>query len=383
MITPIPYGKHHITDQDIEAVVDVLKNEFLTQGSKVALFEKDFAEFVDSPFAVATCNGTAALHLGMKVLGVKKGTKVLTTPMSFVATSNSILYCDGEVEFIDIDTNSYLMNFDLLEERLAKSTTGEFSGIAVTDFAGHPHDMEKLRCIADKYKLWILEDACHALGASWENKNKEIIKVGSSKYADLSVFSFHPVKHLTTGEGGMITTRNADLYEKLCLLRTHGITKNPKKFSHEPHGGWYYEMQELGYNYRITDIQCALGISQLKRMNENIKRRRIIADVYNYSLRDLVIIPKVYDKMYHAYHLYVIQTDKKKDLYEYLNKFNIYTQVLYLPIHMQPYYQKLGYPKGICPVAESYYKKSLSLPMFHSMTENEQNFVIGKIISFF
>ncbi|MBT5419790.1 MAG: aminotransferase class I/II-fold pyridoxal phosphate-dependent enzyme, partial [Candidatus Cloacimonetes bacterium] len=268
----IPYGKQYITQSDIDAVVDTLKSDFLTQGPKVKEFENNFAEYVDAKYAVAVTNGTAALHLSTIALDVKKGDKVITTPITFAASANSVLYCGGEVDFVDISPDTYTIDLDKLEQKLENSSKFTYTGIIPVDFAGYPVDMERLREIADKHKLWILEDACHAPGGYFLDSKGQNQYCGNGVYSDLQIFSFHPVKHIATGEGGMITTNNKDLYEKLLMLRTHGITKEISKLE-ENHGGWYYEMQELGYNYRMSDINCALGVSQLCRAKKGIELR--------------------------------------------------------------------------------------------------------------
>ncbi|MDP4269560.1 MAG: UDP-4-amino-4,6-dideoxy-N-acetyl-beta-L-altrosamine transaminase [Bacteroidota bacterium] len=379
----IPYGRQEITEKDIEAVVETLKSDFLTQGPKIIEFEKKFAEYCGAKYAVAVSNGTAALHLSAMALGVKQGDKVITTPNTFAASANCVLYCGGEVVFCDINPDNFLLDLDKLEEMLSESTLGTYKGIIPVDFAGYPIDAERLRLIADKYGLWILEDACHAPGAFFADSkgNKQIC--GSNQYTDLTVFSFHPVKHIATGEGGMITTNNPDLYEKLILFRTHGITKSPDLLI-ENHGGWYYEMQELGYNYRITDFQAALGVSQLSRADEGLAKRNQIAEKYDKALVGLPIkTPKIAEHIYHAFHLYVIQVPDRLALYNYLRENGIFAQVHYIPVHLMPFYKKQGWKKGDFPVMENYYEHCLSLPMFPSLKEEDQDYVIEKIHSFY
>jgi len=264
----IPYGRQHITEEDIQAVAEVLRSDFLTQGPNIEEFEKKFADYVGAKYAVALANGTAALHLCTMALGVQEGDKVITTPITFAASANCVRYCGGEVVFSDIDPKSYLLDLNKLEDIIKKSPR-EYKGIIPVDFAGAAVNLEALKVIADKYNLWIIEDACHAPGGYFKDSKGKIQNCGNSAFADLAIFSFHPVKHIATGEGGMITTNRKDLYEKLLLLRTHGITKNPDLMS-KVDGGWYYEMLELGYNYRLSDMQAALGISQLKRADEGL-----------------------------------------------------------------------------------------------------------------
>ena len=379
----IPYGRQEITEKDIEAVVETLKSDFLTQGPKIIEFEKKFAEYCGAKYAVAVSNGTAALHLSAMALGVKQGDKVITTPNTFAASANCVLYCGGEVVFCDINPDSFLLDLDKLEEMLSESTPGTYKGIIPVDFAGYPIDAERLRLIADKYGLWILEDACHAPGAFFADSKGNNQICGSNQYTDLTVFSFHPVKHIATGEGGMITTNNPDLYEKLILFRTHGITKSPDLLI-ENHGGWYYEMQELGYNYRITDFQAALGVSQLSRADEGLAKRNQIAEKYEKALAGLPIkTPKIAARIYHAFHLYVIQVPDRKALYNYLRENGIFAQVHYIPVHLMPFYKKLGWKKGDFPIMENYYEHCLSLPMFPSLKEEDQDYVIEKIRSFY
>lgn len=377
----IPYGRQEITEEDIKAVVDVLKSDFLTQGPAVEAFEKAFCQFVGCEFAVAVTNGTAALHLAALALDVKPGDKVLCTTNSFVASSNCVLYCGGDIEFVDINPKNYCIDIELLEKKIAASPAGTYKGIIAVDFAGYPINFEKIQAIAKKNNLWIIEDACHALGASFTDSRGIVQKSGNGVYADIAVSSFHPVKHIATGEGGMIATNNPKLYEKLKLLRTHGITKDPGLMG-KSDGGWYYEMQALGLNYRISDILCTLGASQLGRMNANLARRKEIAATYERELKDLGITPSLEAGLEHAYHLYVLQTDQRKELYDYLKSKNIFSQVHYIPIHTQPYYiEKYGLQK--LEKAENYYSKALSIPMYHSMTDESLNFVIKSIKDFF
>lgn len=380
----IPYGKQHITDQDVEAVVKALKSDFLTQGPAVTEFEDAFSKTVNSNHAVAFNNATAALHLSYKVLNKDLAKKVLVTPITFAASSNCVLFDGGAVEFIDIDPDSYNIDINLIEEKVKKNPN-DYQGIVAVDFAGLPVDTEALREVANKYNLWIIEDACHAIGGSFVNSKNEIIKCGSAKYSDMTTFSFHPVKHVATGEGGMVTTNDEKLHKRLSKLRSHGIERDEKLFSEASHGGWYHEMQELGYNYRMPDINAALGTSQIKRISSNIEKRNLLAKRYKENFIDLPIKFQKFNesKFLNAYHLFVIETDKRKELYEFLKTHNIYTQVHYLPVYWHPYYQGIGFSKGLCPHAENYYSKCLSLPMYHSMTKAEQDYVIEAVRKFF
>ena len=378
----IPYGKQHITSEDVQAVVDALNSDFLTQGPAIAEFESCFAKYVGAKYAVAVCNATAGLHIAAMALNVKPGDKVLSTPITFVASTNCVLYCGGEIEFVDIDPNTYLIDLDKLEDKLKTVPKGTYKGIIPVDFAGYPLDMERLHKTAKEYGLWVIEDACHAPGAYFTDSNGNKQFSGNASYSEFGIFSFHPVKHIASGEGGMVTTNNKELYEKLCLLRTHGITKNADLLI-ENHGGWYYEMQTLGYNYRITDFQAALGNSQLKRADTGLKRRNEIAEKYNKAFQNASIrTPQFPENGYHAYHLYVIQVENRKGLYNYLKENNIYSQILYIPVHTMPYYKKLGFKKGDYPVAEKYYEHCLALPMFPTLTKEEQDWVIEKVLCY-
>lgn len=378
----IPYGRQHITEEDIQSVAEVLRSDFLTQGPKVEEFEKAFADYVGARYAVAVANGTAALHLCAMALEVDDKTKVITTPITFAASANCIRYCGGHVDFADIDPDTCLIDLRKIEEKL-KKYPHVYKGIIPVDFAGYPVDLEKLRVIADKYDLWILEDACHAPGGFFKDSKGVNQKCGNSAFADLAIFSFHPVKHIATGEGGMITTNRKDLYDKLLLLRTHGITKNPELMK-ENHGGWYYEMQELGYNYRLSDMQAALGTSQLNRASQGLEQRQAIARKYDEAFKNTPVKTiSVNENVSHAYHLYVIQVQARKELYEHLKKNNIFSQVHYIPVHRMPYYKGLGWRKGDFPMAEAYYENCLSLPMYPTLSDEDQNYVIEKVLAFY
>lgn len=378
----IPYGKQNITQSDIDAVIEVLKSDFLTQGPKALEFEQAFAEYIGAKYAVTVANGTAALHLCALALGVKKGDNVITTPITFVASANCVLYCGGEVSFADINKDTYIIDIDKIKALLQSKPKGTYKGIIPVDFAGNPINLEELRKLADEYGLWIIEDACHAVGGFFIDSSGKKQFCGNGKFADLSIFSFHPVKHIATGEGGMITTNNKELYKKLLLLRTHGITKDSSIFKmNNPGCGWYYEMQELGFNYRLSDIQAALGLSQLKRIEENLNRRREIAHKYDEAFKNTnIIIGKQTNNASHAYHLYIIQVKDRLEMYNYLRVNNICAQIHYIPVHLQPYYKQLGWKNGDFPVAENYYEHCLSLPMYHSLTDEEQDYVIDKVL---
>ena len=311
----IPYGRHEIKQEDIDAVVETLKSDFLTQGPKIKEFEDKFADYIGSKYAVAVSNGTAALHLSALALGVKKGTNVITSPLTFVASSNAILHSGGRIDFCDIDPETLLIDFKELRNKLAKSRKGSYSGIIAVDFAGLAIQMDELKKIADDFGLWILEDACHAPGGFYIDSNGEKQNCGNCKNSDLAIFSFHPVKHISCGEGGMITTNNLNHYKLLLKLRSHGITKSKNELT-ENHGGWYYEMNDLGYNYRLTDISAAMGISQLNRAKGGVQKRADIAKIYFSELEHINGI-KFYNKIHtgHAYHLLVIRAENRDKLY--------------------------------------------------------------------
>ena len=383
MNNSIPYGKQTITQEDIDAVVQTLTSNFLTQGPKVKEFEDAFANYVGSKYAVAVSNGTAALHLCALALDVNESVNVITTPITFVASANCVRYCGGNVYFADINPETFLLDIKKVEELILSKPKGFFKGIIPVDFAGLANNLEEFKKLALKYDLWIIEDACHSPGGYFvDSKNKKQL-CGNGNFADLAIFSFHPVKHIATGEGGMITTNSEKLYEKLLLLRTHGITKNPDLLI-ENHGAWYYEMQELGFNYRIPDMLCALGITQLKRADEGLIKRKAIAQKYNnaFSKIDKIEIQNPDIQAGHAFHLYIIKINNRLELYNYLRSNNIFAQVHYIPVHTMPYYQSLGNNKGDFPLSESYYDKCLSLPMYPSLTNEEQEFVINKIMEF-
>ena len=382
MVTkPIPYGHQHINDEDVQAVVSALKSDYMTQGPLIGQFEKDFANYLGCKYACMVSNGTAALHLCAMALDIKPGDKVITTPITFVASANGFRYQGAEIVFCDIDAKTFLMDLDKLEAILKASPKGSYKAVVPVDFAGYPIDEERLRNLADEYHFAIVVDACHAPGASFIDSKGEKQMVGNGKYADLTVFSFHPVKHIATGEGGAITTNRKDLYDKVSLFRTHGITKDPSLLERND-GGWYYEMQELGYNYRITELQAALGISQLKRLNWSIQRRNEIAEKYDDAFAGTAVkTPFRAEGLVHAFHLYIIQVDpaKRKGLYDYLRANNVFSQVLYIPAHIMPYYRRLGWKNGDMPIAEDYYSKCLALPMFPTLTDEEQDWVIEKV----
>ncbi len=379
----IPYGRHHITEDDINAVVNVLKSDNLTQGPQIAIFEQAFACYIGVKYAVAVSNGTAALHLCTLALGVKEGDKVITSPITFVASANCVRYAGGTVVFADINPETYLIDINKIRGLLEKEPKGTYKGIIPVDFTGSAVNLESLRKLADEHGCWIIEDACHAPGGFFTDENRQKQNCGNGNFADLAIFSFHPVKHIACGEGGMITTNDEKLYRKLLNLRTHGIQQTPELRLFD-HGPWYYEMQELGFNYRLTDFQAALGSSQLKRAEDNLNRRIEIASVYEKAFENKpYLIRKPGNIVGHAYHLYVVEVHRRKELYGFLRTKNIFAQVHYIPAHLMPYYRQQGWKEGDLPFAENYYNNCLSLPIYPTLSNEEQKFVIEKIEEFY
>ena len=379
----IPYGRQSITDEDINAVVSVLKSDWLTQGPKISEFENAFADYIGVKYAVAVSNGTAALHLCTLALNVAAGDKVITTPITFAATANCVRYCGGDVVFADINPDTYLLDLKNVRELLEASPKGTYKGIIPVDFAGRSVNLEDFRKLANEFGCWLIEDACHAPGGYFKDSRGITQKCGNGQFADLAIFSFHPVKHIAAGEGGMITTNNEELYFKLRNLRTHGIQQIPEKREFN-HGVWYYEMQELGYNYRITDFQAALGLSQLQRADAGLAKRKEIASRYYDAFSGKPFIKGqsgIVDG--HAYHLYVIEVENRDELITHLRQKNIFAQVHYIPTHLMPYYRRFGWKEGDLSVAENYYQNCLSLPMFPALTNDEQEYVIKTIFSFY
>lgn len=378
-LSSIPYGRQSINQEDIDAVISTLTGDFLTQGPKVKEFEDKFADYVGAKHAVAVSNATAGLHIAVLALGLKKGERVITTPITFAASANCIRYAEGEVWFADIDPDSYLLSLQSTRKLIESKPKGFFRGIIPVDFAGLPVNMEEFRALADEFGLWIIEDACHAPGGYFKDSKGAIQMCGNGVYADLGIFSFHPVKHIACGEGGMVTTNSEILYKKLMSLRTHGITKEGMT---ENHGGWFYEMQELGYNYRLTDFQSALGITQLAKNDLGVKRRVQIAEKYKRAFESKISYQSLPDGFYNAHHLFVIEVDERKGLYDYLREHNIFAQIHYIPVHTHPYYKKIGYQEADLQQSENYYSKCISLPMYPSLTNEEQEFVIGRVLKF-
>lgn len=376
----IPYGRQSISGEDIEAVVEVLRSDWLTQGPAVSQFETTVADYVGAKNAVAVSNGTAALHLACLAMGLGYGDWLWTSPNTFVASANCGLYCGAQVDFVDIDPITWNMDAAALEVKLRQAEAeGRLPKIVVpVDFAGQSCDMQPIRKLADKYGFKILEDASHAIGGSYKGSH-----VGSCRYSDATVFSFHPVKVVTTGEGGMVVTNNCELAEKIRTFRAHGITRNPQEMTHEVDGPWYYEQLSLGFNYRITDLQCALGISQMKQLESFVERRSQLAQRYFELLSDLPLtLPSVLDSVYSAWHLFVILLDDcgiRRDVFERMRLSNIGVNVHYIPVHTQPWYRKMGFDLGDFPVAENYYRRAISLPMYPALKEWEQEKIVDEL----
>ena len=392
----IPYGRQNITNEDINSVIEVLKSDNLTQGPHVEKFERDFAEYIGCKYAVAVSNGTAALHLSAMALNVRTGDKVIVTPLTFVASANCVRFCGGEVVFADIDPETYLLDINSVKKLLESSPKGTYKGIIPVDFSGRAVNLEDFRALADKYDLWILEDACHAPGGYFIDSKGEKQNCGNGVFADMAIFSFHPVKHIACGEGGMVITNNEELYKQLLRLRSHGITKGDDNYTNSiefatggyadevSYPGWYMEMQQLGYNYRLTDFQSALGSSQLKRADEGLKRRKEIAEKYFNVLKEKnYIIGQSGVVEGHAYHLYIVEANDRLNLYKYLREHKIFAQIHYIPTHLMPYYREFGYNEGDLPNVEKYYKHCISLPMFPTLSDEEQQFVIDTIDGFY
>lgn len=371
--TYLPYGQQWIEDDDIEEVVKVLKSDYLTTGPKIKEFEEKFGKYVGGKYAVAISNGTAALHGASFAAGIKEGDEVITTPITFAASANCILYQGGKPIFADIDSSTYNIDPKDIEKKISSKT----KAIVPVDFTGQPVNIDEINAIAKKYNLIVIEDGAHSLGAEYKGK-----KTGS--LVDMTTFSFHPVKHITTGEGGVITTNNKELYEKLKLFRTHGITRDKQILYNKNEGSWYYEQLELGYNYRITDIQCALGISQLNKIDKFLRRRREIAEKYNEYLKDIdgIVLPYQEEYIKSSWHLYVIQLELEKfkvgrrEIFEALKAENIGVNVHYIPVYYHPYYQKLGYKKGLCPNAEKLYERIITIPLYPKMTDKDVKDVV-------
>jgi len=378
----LPYGRQSIDEADIEAVVQTLRSDWLTTGPKVAEFEEAVAAFVGAKYAVSFSSGTAALHAAAFAAGLQAGDEAITTPLTFAATANCVLYQGATPIFADVEPETLNIDPGQLASRISRRT----KAILPVDYAGHPADLDEILRLADRHGLVVVEDACHALGAEYKGR-----RIGS--IAHMTVFSFHPVKHVTTGEGGMVTTDNPDFAETLCRFRNHGISSDARM--RQAAGQWHYEMVMLGFNYRLSDIACALGLRQLTRLEANLARRRQIAARYTDALRNVAAIhpPAVRSDVNSAWHLYPIRLELDKlsgtrdQIFQALRGENIGVNVHYIPVHLHPYYRdRFGYKGGECPVAESAYERLISLPMFHAMSDGDVGDVIGalqKVVSAF
>ena len=373
----IPYGRQDISQQDIDAVLEVLQSDFLTQGPKVPAFEQTVAQHVGAKHALAVNSATSALHIACLALGLGQGDWLWTTPITFVASANCGLYCGAQIDFVDIDPATYNLCPKALEAKLIEADhSGKLPKVLVAvHLCGQPCDMQAIHVLAEKYNFKVIEDASHAIGGKYQNEF-----IGNCRYSDITVFSFHPVKIITTAEGGMALTNDDLLAEKMNLYRSHGITRDPSLMTHDPDGPWYYQQVELGYNYRMTELQAALGISQMQRLDKFVAQRHVLAQCYNDLLSDLPLtLPWQHPDSYSGLHLYVIrlrldQINKTHlQVFEELREAGIGVNLHYIPVHLQPYYQKIGFNKGDLPQAELYYDEAISLPMFSTLTKDQQD----------
>ena len=381
----IYYGRQDINEADIQAVEAVLRSDFLTQGPAIERFERRVADYCGAKYAVAVCNATAALHIACLAAGMGKGDVLWTTPITFVASANCALYCGSDVDFVDIDAKTYNMNADLLEEKLRTAKAeGKLPKMVIpVHLAGQSCDMRRIRALADEYGFAVVEDASHAVGADYLGT-----KVGSCAFSDMTVFSFHPVKIVTTGEGGMVLTNDAALHEKLRLYRSHGITRDPKYMTHESDGPWYYQQIALGFNYRMTDLQAALGCSQMDRLDTFVTRRRELVARYDAALQDLPVKTQyVMEGADPSWHLYVIRVDftkvckSKREVFAQMAERGVALNLHYIPVHTQPYYEALGHRPEECPNAMEYYREALTLPLYYGLSDEEQDGVVKNLAS--
>lgn len=375
----IPYGRQVIQNDDIEEVIAVLRSDFLTQGPKIQEFEECLAIYCGCKYAVVFNSGTSALHGAYFVLGLGKGNEFITSPNTFVATANAGLYLGAVPVFVDVENDTGNIDISKIEEKITEKS----KLIVPVHYSGHPSDIEQVHHLANKYNLFVVEDACHALGSRYKGE-----KIGTCKYSDMAVLSFHPVKHITSGEGGAVLTNNENYYEKLLKFRTHGIAKT--NFLHESDGQWYYEMQLLGYNFRMTDIQAALGISQHKKIDAFVNRRREIVKFYSeaFESNPYFDIPEERNYAFSSYHLYSLRLKDdykgiKRIVFARMREKGLGVQVHYIPVYLQPYYQNLGFNKGICPQAEDFYKREISIPLYPAMKDEDVKFVVEKIFEVF
>ncbi|MBN2121141.1 MAG: UDP-4-amino-4,6-dideoxy-N-acetyl-beta-L-altrosamine transaminase [Candidatus Omnitrophica bacterium] len=372
----IPYGRQSIGQDDLREVTKVLKSDWITQGPKIKEFEEGLCRYTQAKYATAVSSGTAALHIAALAAGIKQGDEVITSPITFVASANAALYCGARPVFADIEKATGNIDTEKISRKITKKT----KAIIPVHFAGHPCDLEKIKAIAKKNNLIIIEDACHALGAEYKG-----IKIGSCRHSDMAVLSFHPVKAITTGEGGAVLTNSKDYYKKLIMFRNHGLTK--ENLEDTSQGDWYYEMQYLGYNYRITDIQTCLGISQLKKLDSFIRKRRKIAAFYDRAFKGngYFDIPAEKEYAFSAYHLYPIilkkvYACKRKEFFSKMRARGFGVQVHYIPVYLQPYYKRLGYAAGLCPLAESFYNRQISIPLYPSMSGKDIKYVVNTLL---
>lgn len=379
----IPYGRQHVTQSDIDFVVDVLKSDFLTQGPMVPMFENSVAQFAGVKYAFAVNSATSGLHIACLALDLGPGDYLWTTPNTFVATANCALYCGANVDFVDIDDRTYnLCPLKLEEKLIAAEKLGNLPKIVVpVHLTGQSCDMEAIYKLGQKYGFKIIEDASHAIGGYYKDQ-----PIGNCRYSDITVFSFHPVKIITTGEGGMVVTNNDQLANRLGLLRSHGITRDSSMMTQPMDGPWYYQQVDLGYNYRLTDIQAALGVSQMSRLQSYVTRRHEIALSYNEMLADLPItLPWQHPDSYSAYHLYVIRLKLGKisashlEVFEALRAKDILVNLHYIPVHLQPYYRQMGFKEGSFPEAERYYSEAISIPIYPGLKDVEINLVLDTL----
>ena len=379
----IPYGRQDISEKDIQSVIDVLKSDFLTQGPQVPLFEKKVAHFSGAKFTFAMNSATSALHVACLALGVQADDYVWTSPITFVATSNAALYCGAKVDFVDVDAKTYNLCPEKLEHKLIEAEKlGKIPKVVIpVHLTGQSCDMEKIFNLSKKYGFKIIEDASHAIGGKYKQK-----PVGSCLYSDITIFSFHPVKIITTAEGGMALTNSAELAKKIELLRSHGITRNESMMKNRSHGPWYYEQIDLGYNYRMTELQAALGVSQMDRLEDFVTERHKVADFYNKNLASLpLVLPYQDPNNFSAYHLYVIRLKLDKIKFSHIEVFNklrdkgLGVNLHYIPVYRQPYYEEMGFKQGYCEDAEKYYSEAISIPMFSQISENQMKSVVEAI----
>jgi UDP-4-amino-4,6-dideoxy-N-acetyl-beta-L-altrosamine transaminase len=378
----IPYSRQSISQADVDAVVEVLKSEFLTQGPQVPAFENAVKRYVGAPHAIAVNSATSALHLACLALRLGPGDILWTSPISFVASANCGVYCGAQVDFVDIDARTYNISVEALADKLVRAKReGRLPKIVIpVHFSGQSCEMDAIAALAHEYGFKVIEDASHAIGSMWQGGY-----VGACRYSDITVFSFHPVKIITTAEGGMLTTTDETLAHKLNELRSHGITRDGARLERPTEGCWYYEQQSLGYNYRMTDLQAALGVSQLTKLDRFIARRHELVARYNDGLKDLpIVLPWQHPDSYSAFHLYVIKIERRarmerRTLFEVLRTARIMVNVHYIPIYLQPFYQRMGFLPGYLKEAESYYEAAISLPLFASLSEADQDFVMQKI----